>query len=122
MNTTAISATLARLGHAHLDAVETAERPSSKSHRDAKRSFRKHIDMVTSAVALLEQEREKAWTPVDERLPDNDLLVLIAVNDDDTWTGYHINGAWRYSDGFPIEKERVTHWMPMPTPPVASPT
>jgi hypothetical protein len=122
MITTAISATLARLGHAHLDAVETAARPSSKPHRDAKRSFRKHIDMVTSAVALLEQEREKAWTPINERLPDNDLLVLIAVNDDDTWTGYHINGAWRYLDGFPIEKERVTHWMPMPTPPVANPT
>jgi len=122
MSATAISTTLARLGHAHLDAVETATRPSSKSHRDATRSFRKHIEMVTSAVALLEQEREKAWIPVDERLPDNDLLVLIAVNDDDAWTGYHINGSWRYSDGFPIDKERVTHWMPMPTPPVASPT
>ena len=122
MTATAISTTLVRLGHAHLDAVETATRPSSKSHRDAARLFRKHIEMVTSAVALLEQEREKAWTPVDERLPDNDVLVLIAVNDDDTWTGYHINGAWRYSDGFPIEKERVTHWMPMPTPPAASST
>lgn len=118
MTATAISTTLVRLRHAHLDAVETATPP----HRDAVRLFRKHIEMVTSAMALLEQEREKAWTPVDERLPDNDLLVLIAVNDDDTWTGYHINGAWRYSDGFPIEKERVTHCMPMPTPPIARST
>lgn len=121
MSASAISTTLARIGQAHLDAVETAAHPSSKPHREATRSFRKYIAAATNAVALLEQEREKAWTSIDDRLPDNDLLVLIAVNDDDTWTGYHINGAWRYADGFPIDKERVTHWMPMPTPPTKGP-
>jgi len=48
------------------------------------------------------------------------LLVLIAMNDDDAWTGYVLGGVWRYVDGFPIEAERVTHWMRMPTPPAGS--
>ena len=58
--------------------------------------------------------------PVAERLPDDELLVLIAVNDDDAWTGYRLAGIWRYVDGFPIENERVTHWMRMPAPPPGS--
>lgn len=57
------------------------------------------------------------WTPVAEGLPDDDTLVLIAVNDDDVWTGYRDGDLWRYVDGMPITVERVTHWMRMPAHP-----
>lgn len=61
------------------------------------------------------------WIPVSEKLPDDQMLVLIALNDDDVWTGFRDAGIWRYVDAMPIEAERVTHWQPMPTPPDWSP-
>jgi hypothetical protein len=61
------------------------------------------------------------WTPVAERLPDDETLVLIALNDDaDVWTGFRDAGIWRYPDGMPIAEERVTHWSPMPVGPGAA--
>jgi hypothetical protein len=50
-------------------------------------------------------------------LPDDDTLVLIALNDDDVWTGFRDGDIWRYADGMPITKERVTDWMRMPAHP-----
>jgi hypothetical protein len=61
-----------------------------------------------------------AWTPVSERLPDDETLVLIALNDDDVWTGFRDAGIWRYPDAMPIAEERVTHWSPMPAGPGAA--
>lgn len=60
------------------------------------------------------------WKPVAAGLPDDDTLVLIALNDDDVWTGYRDGGIWRYVDAMPITAERVTHWMPMPAHPGAA--
>jgi hypothetical protein len=57
------------------------------------------------------------WKSVDERLPDDSTLVLIALNDDDVWTGYRDGDIWRYVDAMPITKERVTHWTHMPAHP-----
>lgn len=57
------------------------------------------------------------WTDVAAALPDDDTLVLIALNDDDVWPGYRDGAVWRYVDAMPITVERVTHWMPMPTAP-----
>jgi len=57
------------------------------------------------------------WKPVAEGLPDDETLVLIALNDDDVWTGYRDGDIWRYVDAMPITAERVTHWMPMPPHP-----
>jgi hypothetical protein len=61
-----------------------------------------------------------AWNTVEATLPDDQLLVLIALNDDDVWTGYRDAGVWRYVDAMPIVTERVTHWMRMPAAPGAS--
>lgn len=61
-----------------------------------------------------------AWTPVTERMPDDETLVLIALNDDDVWTGFRDAGVWRYPDATLIAHERVTHWMPVPTMPGAA--
>lgn len=60
------------------------------------------------------------WKPVEERLPDDGTLVIIALNDDDVWTGYRDGDIWRYVDGMPITKERVTDWAHMPAHPRAA--
>jgi hypothetical protein len=60
------------------------------------------------------------WKLVAEGLPDDDILVLIALNDDDVWTGYRDGDIWRYVDAMPIASERVTHWMPLPAHPGAA--
>lgn len=117
---TPLTTALARMQNVHRDAVESAAHPSSKPHREAHRAFQKCLAEITSAVQQMQQEHEKQWTPVTEKLPDDELLALIAVNDDDVWTGYVVAGVWRYVDGFPIATERVTHWMPMPAPPTRS--
>lgn len=57
------------------------------------------------------------WTPVEADLPDDDTLVLIALNDDDVWPGYRDGCTWRYVDAMPITAERVTHWMHLPPHP-----
>lgn len=61
-----------------------------------------------------------SWTPVAERLPDDDITVLIAVKDSDepVWVGYHDgeDGWCSASDAIPIDG-MVTHWMPLPEAP-----
>lgn len=57
------------------------------------------------------------WTLASETLPDDDALVLVALNDDDVWPAFRNAGAWHYVDATPILHERVTHWMRMPAPP-----
>ena len=56
------------------------------------------------------------WHPVDSRLPDADLTVLVALKDDaeDVWLGYLDGETWRNAEGFPI---KVTHWAEIPLPP-----
>jgi hypothetical protein len=61
------------------------------------------------------------WIPVADRLPDDETLVLLALNDDDVWPGFRTGDTWRYVDAMLITVERVTHWMPMPAPPGAAP-
>ena len=58
-----------------------------------------------------------SWKPAADGLPDDSLLVLISLNDDDVWTGFRDGDIWRYADGMPIAVERVTHWAHMPDPP-----
>lgn len=61
-----------------------------------------------------------AWTDAAAALPDDDTLVLLALNDDDVWPGYRDGDIWRYVDAMPIAIERVTHWMHMPPAPRAA--
>lgn len=120
MNSNPIAAALNRLQRAHLDAIASASYPTSKPHREARRSFQKHSLAIATAAAAMKEEREMAWIPVADGFPDDELLVLIAVSDDDVWAGYRLANTWRYVDGFSIENERVTHWMRMPAPPTGS--
>lgn len=118
MLSTLLTTALARMQNVHRDAIESAAHPSSKPHREAHRAFQKCLSEITNAVQQLQQEHEKQWTPVETQLPDDGLLVVIALNDDDVWTGFRDGEIWRYADGMPVTNERVTDWMRMPTPPV----
>lgn len=56
------------------------------------------------------------WTAASERLPDDDLCVLIAMADGEVWTGYHDADGWYYVSADPVGSE-VTHWAQFPKPP-----
>lgn len=68
------------------------------------------------AVAL----EARAWIPVTERLPDDDISVMIALrassDPDDVWIGWHDGEMGWVCDNGPLG-DRVTHWMPMPEGP-----
>ena len=59
------------------------------------------------------------WVPINERLPDSDTTVLVAVVDADepVWLGYLDGSEWCEISGAPI---RVTHWAELPAPPPSS--
>jgi len=60
------------------------------------------------------------WTPVDQGLPDDDTLVLVALDDTEVWPGWRDGDIWRYLDAVPITSAGVTHWMHMPPAPGGS--
>lgn len=57
------------------------------------------------------------WIPVTERLPDDDITVIVALgcSDEPVWLGYHDADGWSTVDAVPHFD--VTHWMPMPEGP-----
>lgn len=59
-----------------------------------------------------------SWIPVAERLPDDEITVLIALKHDDepVWLGFHDESGWYSVDATPL-RDRVTHWKPMPEGP-----
>lgn len=57
------------------------------------------------------------WIPVDIKLPDADLNVLIDVIDDDVWMGYLDGDIWRDTAGTPLGTGRVRHWAHTPKAP-----
>lgn len=57
------------------------------------------------------------WTPVVERLPDDDKMVLMALVDGEVWLGFRDGGIWRDTTALPIADEQVTDWMDLPAAP-----
>jgi hypothetical protein len=57
------------------------------------------------------------WVATASALPDDEQTVLIALSDDEVWTGFHDgDDGWRYVSADPVGVA-VTHWMPFPEPP-----
>lgn len=60
------------------------------------------------------------WTPVEESLPDADLVVLVCVPkaSEPVWLGYLDGEYWRYIDGTLIESDdiKVAGWIDLPAP------
>ena len=64
------------------------------------------------------------WIEVGERLPGENISVLIYDDDRETiFKGYHAIGSWWFGDHYgrydsPIVGGTITHWRPLPNPPV----
>ena len=59
------------------------------------------------------------WIPVEERLPEEGIEVLVSVDENSDDCGYHV---CLYRGGEYVRSESgyifgVTHWMPLPEPP-----
>lgn len=59
------------------------------------------------------------WIDAAAALPDDDTLVLIALEDREVWPAFRDYGRWCYSSGMPVEPASVTHWMHLPAAPRA---
>ena len=65
--------------------------------------------------------RKQEWISVDERLPEADSPVLIFTRKNRYYVGYYYKAAVdRNYTGFYADscKRDVTHWMPLPEPPM----
>lgn len=60
-----------------------------------------------------------AWTDAATALPDDDILVLVALDNGEVWPGVRDCGRWIYVSGAKVT-ERVTHWVHMPPAPGAA--
>lgn len=66
-----------------------------------------------------EYELARRWIPVEERLPEEGIEVLVSVDENSDDCGYHV---CLYRGGEYVRSESgyifgVTHWMPLPEPP-----
>jgi hypothetical protein len=59
-----------------------------------------------------------AWIPSAQELPDDEATVLIAMDDQEVWTGFTEGGVWHYVSGERVSG-KVTHWADFPPPPSA---
>ena len=60
------------------------------------------------------------WISVKERLPEKEGAYLIYTDECETLVAWcEPGGFWRRSgDLFPMWHDEITHWMPLPEPPV----
>lgn len=56
------------------------------------------------------------WIDVTTALPDDDILVLIALDDGEVWPAVRDYGRWIYVSGAEV-KQPVTDWMHLPAAP-----
>ena len=75
----------------------------------------------TSVAQELQKYRQMyRWIPVGERLPDySSIMVLCMDEDGSAWIAYYdkFRGKWHDGD-FHDDIAGITHWMPLPEPPV----
>jgi hypothetical protein len=65
---------------------------------------------------IAELEAERRWIPVSERMPEDLQSVVIITNDSMTGIVRYLELYGR--EGFGAWSEDVTHWMPLPEPPI----
>lgn len=85
-------------------------------------SLERYKEALSMAVAALRDQEERRWIPVEERLPQNYISVLVCIPTAEPLPMVHEayigdDGEWHSSVFYGIENEDVTHWMPMPKPP-----
>ena len=65
--------------------------------------------LITHGVTVQE------WIPVDDRLPDDDEVVIICTDKNFVYAGELIGDTWFLDND--SWTATVTHWMPLPKPP-----
>lgn len=82
--------------------------------------YHPHPEVIRSALDLLKAQE---WISVEEQLPGPYECVLIATDavnaagEEFVSIGALTYGVWECFTGRLGEKEKVTHWMPLPKPP-----
>jgi hypothetical protein len=56
------------------------------------------------------------WINVAASMPDDDVLVLLAISDKEVWPGFRDGDLWRYADAM-VVTATVTHYMELPAAP-----
>jgi hypothetical protein len=60
------------------------------------------------------------WIDASKQLPDPAATVLLALPDGEVWTGFHIDGEWRFVSADLIESPPL-YWAAFPEPPQVKP-
>jgi hypothetical protein len=77
------------------------------------------VEIAALKARIAELEAEKRWIPVTESLPKDRTVVMIASNKSDYVTiAILVSGLWFGDDGNPEPWTDVSHWMPLPAPPL----
>ena len=79
-------------------------------------------EALDMAIAALREQEKRRWIPVEERLPQNYISVLVCIPTEEPLPMVHEayigdDGEWHSSVFYGIENEDVTHWMTMPKTP-----
>lgn len=80
------------------------------------------LAFLSAAISTLREQEERRWIPVEERLPQNYISVLVYIPTAEPLPMVHEayigdDGEWHSSVFYGIENEDVTHWMTMPKTP-----
>jgi hypothetical protein len=71
------------------------------------------VSFLRAEIARLREDRR--WIPVGERLPDRSVAVLVRSSQGTHRASLDSYGQWLDDEENP--GKRVTHWMPLPSPP-----
>lgn len=61
------------------------------------------------------------WIPVEERLPEDGVAVLVWIPASGCWIGERYHLYWMLNDECAAGDQGITHWMPLPEPPEEKP-
>lgn len=59
------------------------------------------------------------WQTVQEGLPDDELMVLVATSEGEVWPAFRDGQQWLNADASTMS-DQVTHWCDLPDPPACS--
>lgn len=82
-----------------------------RSNKELKFQCDECVDVCASA-------SDSPWIATSAQLPDDETCVLLATDDGEVWTGFHLDGQWFYVSADIVERG-VTHWMEFPEPPAS---
>lgn len=61
------------------------------------------------------------WISVEDRLPENDVEILISRTDGEIYLAVHQDDGRWYDSSEGSDVKFITHWMPLPLPPENDP-